>query len=582
MFTRWLGRSVVGVFGVTLLLLGSGAGSSSGAIQPSTQGQLPSQATVVGGWVLPPPSKNPIQHVVVIMQENHAYDNYFGTYCQILGPSCQTTGNGIPAGTCVPVNPNLPHGRCITPFPFANATSVGHDMPHGWNSSHIAYNKGAMNGFYSAEGSGKLPFGYFTGSVIPGYWDLAEEYALGDDFFSSTLSYSLANHWWLYSAGAPNESYIPFLQGPNGPLTGAQKLYLDQSNQTATIVDDLVHTSLTWKIYDNLPPVTYHKAINDHGGRGAFSLWDTLLAKSSSYNKTIRPHMQSRYNVINDSQNGTLPNVSWVIPSFPVSDHPPFNVDNGMNWVLQVVRAIEASPDWKSTAIFLTWDEYGGFYDHVAPTQVNSYGLGFRVPLLVISPYSREGYIGPQYGSFISILHFIEWRFGLPSLNGYDKNAPLPLDYFDFNASARAPFTFPGPSTLSYPLAFQSLPAPGVPTNLSATSTVGGQVDLNWTGPSGGAPVTWYQLKYGPTSYPTQYSERLDGALDHYTLTGLPSLANYTFSLMAYGGNTSSTAVNVTVMVASPPPYLGAPSLFPPPIANGIELAPVWARTPIE
>jgi phospholipase C len=132
-------------------------------------------------------------------------------------------------------------------------------------------------------------------------------------------------------------------------------------------------------------------------------------------------------------KSGTFPQVSWVIPSFPISEHSPANITTGMNWVKLVISSIMSSPYWNNTAIILTWDDYGGFYDHVPPPQIDKYGLGFRMPALILSPYAKQGYIDHTQYQFESTLKFIEWRFSLSPLTDRDLHANNLLNAFDFS-----------------------------------------------------------------------------------------------------------------------------------------------------
>ena len=140
-------------------------------------------------------------------------------------------------------------------------------------------------------------------------------------------------------------------------------------------------------------------------------------------------------------KNGSLPEVSWVIPRDNQSEHPPHNITSGMNWVVYVVDRIMQSPYWNSTAIIVTWDDYGGFYDHVQPPSIDKYGLGFRVPAIIISPYAKSGYIDHTQYQFESILKFIEWRFNLASLTERDENATSIINAFDFKQKPSPPHT---------------------------------------------------------------------------------------------------------------------------------------------
>ena len=331
-----------------------------------------------------------------------------------------------------------------------------------------------MDGFYSAEASGLNPFGHFNGSTLPVYWDLAQEYALGDDFFSSALSYSLPNHWYALAGQAPSVGF------KNGIVNVPEEhQYLNQANKTETIQDLLNATSVTWKYYDwALDP--YQTAINglvsanDPGS--AYTFWNPLAARYESYNQYFVSHFSNRDNFFTDVDQGNLPDISWVIPQENFSDHPPANVTQGESFVANVIDAVEMSSYWPSTAIFLAWDDYGGFYDHVAPPRVDPLGLSIRVPFLVISPYTPAGTVIHSLGYFESTLAFMEDRWNLGCIGPRDCNAPNLLNYFDFNMTPRPPIFF-DPNWLndSYPMTSQHF------VSLDTTSWVGSDAGLSDT-----------------------------------------------------------------------------------------------------
>jgi phospholipase C len=509
----------------------------------------------------PNPQSIPLHHIVFILQENHAYDNLFGEYCRTAGPNCSNAGNGIPNGTCIPYDPNNTSAGCIRPSPFVNAwNATPHDVEHTWNSSHAAYNNGAMNGWYLAENRSPEFSKYYTGATAPIYWDMAEQYALGDDFFSSVLSYSLPNHWAMFASTIPPVSLTHLMYGPGlevrngthapGRLLSFQREYLNEANQTPTIADELINTSLSWDYFD-YPVVPgwagYNLSIKD--GQ-TWDYWNPSSAKFQTYSDpTMNAHFVNRTAILGDAANGTLPNISWVLPSEHESDHPFLaELPYGESWVAQVVDAIEASPEWNSTAIFVSWDEYGGFYDHVAPPQITSYGLGFRVPVLVISPYARENYIDPQFTYFESVLHFMEWRFGVSPMGPMDGGAPLPLNAFDFNQTPRAPIQFPtsvNASGARYPMTLEAGPPPPTPTHVQAKES-GNATVLTWTVPPGGGSIAAYELTYGPLSDPTAYHVLLDGAATGVTLEGLSLGTAYRFQLVASdAGRASAPSASV-------------------------------------
>ncbi|MGC2205937.1 MAG: alkaline phosphatase family protein, partial [Thermoplasmata archaeon] len=435
------------------------------------------------------PSSTHIKHIVIIMMENHAFDNFYGKYCPAVGTYCMSPVNGEPAGLCVDKNPSNPSLGCVKPYFLGTAGMMTHDLAHTWNSTHAAINNGKMNGFYAAEDSGNLPFGTFGSQAIPIEWDLAEEYGLGDYFFSSVASYSLPNHWYLVAADAPPQG-INLSMPNNGHATAAYKhAYLNNANSTKTVEDLLnVTPKVSWKYYDwSLP--TYQKSISGGWGEiGAYNYWNPLAATAQSYESEFSRHFVNRTNFFTAAAAGTLPDISWVIPGDTFSQHPQLgNLSNGSAYIAQMIDAVEESPDWKSTAIFLTWDEYGGWYDGVAPpkTDSNDDGLGLRVPLIVISPYTPLGEVSGSFGDFESLLHMVEWQFGLGCLNSLDCSAPLPFSYFDFNQTARAPIIFPtGDAYASYPMKLQSNPTKELlcPTNCTITPD-------RWNNPTVAPPI---------------------------------------------------------------------------------------------
>jgi phospholipase C len=548
------GRLLVGTALATALLM---AGSAwLGAAWAGSSGTVGGGSGPIRSLSAPDPSGFPIQHVVVLVQENHAFDNFFGTYCPVVGSYCPTAVNGIPNGTCVPYDPSNLSAGCARPYPFTTYAPLKRDMTHNWVTSHESYDNGKMDGFYAAEKDGIVPFGYFNGSLIPYYWDLAEEYGLGEDFFSGSLSYSLSNHWDLVSSTAPYAAEHYGQTSANyKPLSKVQKEYLDEANLTETVTDLLANSSVSWKYYDNPLAVNYTTALDNHGSSGPFGFWTPLSSRARSYSNGTIGNFAGRAAFFSDAANGTLPNISWVIPTMKESDHPPQSVAVGQKWVSSVINAVERSPEWNSTAIFLTWDEYGGFYDHVAPPQFGPYGLGFRVPLLVVSPYTPEGYVGNQTESFYSIVHFLEWRWNLGTLGATDGNATLPLDFFDPSATPRPPLIVgSGAKGLAYPAAFQDLGVPNAPTAFVANpGNRSGSVNLTWSPPAGGAPPTGYVLNYTEAGNATNGSIRLPAWPDLYRLSNLSSGTNYTFTLQAYDAAGLSSAVNVSLQAPLPP-----------------------------
>jgi phospholipase C len=399
--------------------------------------------------------KSHINHIIFLMQENHAFDSLYGAYCPTTGPVCKTPVDGVPANTCVPISLKNASKGCVKPYNFTSSQLAPPDMPHDWNSTHSAINGGSMNDYYAAEASGTEPFGHYNATTAPVYYDIAEQYGLGENFFSSAESYSLPNHWFSVAASAPNESYWVRLQGSTATRQ-QQDLYLNESNATPSIEGELNHSKTSWDVYD-FPLYTYSADTKPGANMIAASYWNPLASQAISYKSREHSHFVGRGQFFNDTANGTLPNVSWLIPSVPDSDHPPYSLANGQSWVASVVDAVEKSPEWNSTVLFISWDEYGGFYDQVAPPVLDPNGDSIRVPLLAISPWVRQGVVDTQAMDFDSILHLMENRFGLKCLGPRDCNAALPLAMFNFGLSApRAPLEIYPFGQATYPMPLQS------------------------------------------------------------------------------------------------------------------------------
>ncbi len=373
--------------------------------------------------------ENPIQHIVVILQENHSFDNYFGTY---------PGADGIPQNVCMPYDVNKTDLGCVRPFLTAEPVTP-RDLPHNYHSTVTAYDNGKMDRFMLAENEDPNTMSYYDDKTIPYYWDFAKHYVLADEFFSSAISYSLPNHWYAIAGQAPAASIARGLHIDTPEEIKEE--YLKESNNIETVADLLMNSPVSWKYYDfSFRAGGYNQSIEDGE---AFNFWNPFTAKNSSYTEMYAPHFVPRSEIFRDLSNGTLPKVSWIIPSHLISEHPPWNITLGMIWVTDVVDAIMKSKYWNSTAIIVTWDDYGGFYDHVPPPQIDKYGLSFRVPALIISPYAKAGYIDHTQYQFESILKLIEWRFNIPSLTQRDASANNLLNAFDFSHQPIPPHRIP-------------------------------------------------------------------------------------------------------------------------------------------
>ncbi len=405
-----------------------------------------------GGIVAMPPGLGKINHFVFIMQENRSFDSYFGTY---------PGADGIPAGICVP-NPN---GGCVAPFHDTNDVNRG--GPHNWDNAHADINAGKMDGFIAQSYGGKVAKGGSTPCAppapnctpgknpldvlgwhdyheIPNYWNYAHLYVLQDKMFESIASYSLPAH--LYMLAAQSGGYI----GSGQPKP--------TSYDFPEITELLTSGKVDWKYYvtSGTQPDTQDGAVVGSNSQqqqhpDQYTLWNPLPAFPKVQNDPAqRSRLVDTAQFYTDAKNGTLPQISWVIPSGAVSEHPPAGVQEGMAYVTGLINAAMQGPDWSSTAIFITWDDWGGFYDHVVPPQVDQYGYGIRVPGLVISPYARENFVDNQTYSFESWLRIVEERYGVQTMTARDTNASDMLADFNFNQQPRAPLIL-SPTTAGSP-----------------------------------------------------------------------------------------------------------------------------------
>ena len=310
---------------------------------------------------------------------------------------------------------------------------------------------------------------YVPQSQVQPYWTMAKTYAFGDRMFQTNSGPSFPSHQYLISGTAAIDATNTFyaFANPNNVTFNWKIGGCDSpSNDTVQIVNPITN-----QIGSPVFPCFDHPTLTDaldaakrdwryyqpNLGAGLWNALDAIkhIRYGPDYKKVVTPNTQ----IITDIKNGNLKAVSWVIPTAAESDHPAVTDGSGPAFVASVVNAVGNSKYWSSTAIFVTWDDWGGWYDHVAPPQYNYYELGFRVPLLVISPYARPGYISEVQHEFASILNFIEETFGMPC-----RNAPPScgaLGYTDLRADDLSDmFNFSQP-----PIPFVTIPAAMVPRN---------------------------------------------------------------------------------------------------------------------
>jgi phospholipase C len=367
-------------------------------------------------------SKTPIQHFVVLMQENHTFDNYFGTY---------PGANGIPQGTCMPVNPlDKKNTECIEPFHIGDRPID--DLDHSLSTFNFQYNDGKMNGFVYAlnqrNQNGAMAMGYYDDRDLPYYWNLADEYVLFDNFFSSDHGGSFANHMYWASAHPGGDEF-------------AKNGYAD----IETIFDRLEERGVSWKFYvqNYDPQITYRALSQISGNRASQVIWVPLLNIDRFIDDPkLASHIVDLNQYFVDLENGTLPEVAYIAPS-GASEHPPGSIRSGQKFVKSLIQALMRSDSWDSSAFLLLYDDWGGWYDHVAPPQVDKNGYGMRVPALLISSYARHGHIDSTLLDFTSVLKFIEENWDIKPLAARDAQAKSFMSAFDFSMSPREPAFIP-------------------------------------------------------------------------------------------------------------------------------------------
>jgi phospholipase C len=364
-----------------------------------------------------------IQHLVVLMQENHSFDNYFGTY---------PGANGIPTGTKMPIDPTNPAAGYVAPWHIGDSTIT--DLGHTTAVFRDQYNDGKMDGFVSALNTrnqdGKQAMGYYDDRDIPYYWNLADNYVLFDQFFTSAKDGSFSNHmYWV--AGIPSVA-------PKGVNLS------DALANLPTIFDRLQAAGISWKFYvQNYDSTITYRDVGTSGNRASQVIWVPLLNFDRFIDDpTLSSHIVDLSQYYIDLDNGTLPAVSYIVPS-GASEHPPSSLMSGQRFVKNVIQELMRSTAWDSSAFILAYDDWGGWYDHVPPIQVDKYGYGPRVPVLLISPYAKTGYIDHTVLDFTSMLKFIEQNWNVTPLAERDANANNIVSAFDFNQSPRLPIFFP-------------------------------------------------------------------------------------------------------------------------------------------
>jgi len=379
-----------------------------------------------------------LQHFVFIIKENRSFDSYFGAF----KPTNDQTVNGATSGT-------ISTGQVIPLGPMPDSTDW--DPDHSGEGALTGIDGGKMDNYDLIDDGNVngefLAFRQFRVKGIPNYYAYAQNFVLADNMFSTIDGSSLPNHLVTVAAqngGTIASPFTPLMKGGNyGSDTSwgcdahasvaARTVDADENIDAdfpcwdfQTLVDSLESAGISWKFYA--------PSAGEHG-----YIWSTLDAINHIRNSDLWQNVVPTDQFITDAENGNLPAVSWLATGNQESEHPPDSTCVGENTTVAEVNAVMQGSDWGSTAIFITWDDYGGFYDHVNPPPFDQFGLGPRVPLLIISPYAIPGYVSHTQYEFSSVLKTIEERFGLPALTQHDEQANDLYDSFNFNQQPNPP-----------------------------------------------------------------------------------------------------------------------------------------------
>jgi phospholipase C len=369
-----------------------------------------------------------IQHIVIIDKENRSFDSMFGRFPGADGATWGRLASG--------------HKVKLTHQPDHLLLDIDHSGP----AAARAVNNGRMNKFSSLPGAiqnGKNEsLSQFTEKDIPGYWTYARNYTLADHFFSTVLGPSFPNH--LVTVAATSNSAIdnpidishrawgcdsgPYARVLSVSPSNGRLHYVRPCYTLPTLPEELSAARISWKYYS---PPQYQSGY----------IWNALDAvRNVRYSALWKSNVANTSGFVKDAASGTLPQVSWVVMGEAQSDHPPYSICVGENWTENAINSVMRGPDWSNTVIILTWDDFGGFYDHVAPPVHSWTGFGPRVPTIVISPFSRAHVVDHTVYDFNSVLRLIENRFGLsPLLRNADGSAVSIANTLNFDQTPVPP-----------------------------------------------------------------------------------------------------------------------------------------------
>jgi len=466
-----------------------------------------------------------INHIICLCQENHSFDHYFGSY------------SGLPSGYGTPAN-YTSGGHA--PFHFTTLTDNNSDPNHDWSAIHTGYANGAMNGWYAAGGIDTL--GYYDSTDLAYYYSLLPEYTLCANYCGGMLSETQPNRM-IYYSGTSGGNCCDCIE-TNGTL---------DSSTYPCILDLLTTYGITFKNYNFGVPDNYCY----------LALWSNWATGGA--NNELN---QSQSQFFTDCTNNTLPQVVFITNESPNDEHPPEDIQTGEAQMQSIIQAVQASPAWASSAILLTWDEGGGFFDHIAPTQLDAYGPGVRVPMLVISPFAKKGYVDTVFQDHGSFLKFIEAVYGLPTLasinHTFDTSTPLtnnstngaPFPPRDGNAATgnlTQCFTFTSSPTFSLSANPTSVT---VQQGSNGTSTITAAISGGFSSAialSASGMPSGVTANFNPTSIAAPGSGTSTLTL---TASSSAALGTYTITITGTGGGlTETTAVSLTVSASGTPSF---------------------------
>jgi phospholipase C len=402
-------------------------------------------------------ANSPINHVVFMMQENHTFDNYFSAFPGVEQPPasvCEPDWIPTPAASASPAAspaasasakptaratsadvaaPGQTATACFPRFHLDSHRTV--DLNHGTEAAARAYNGGKMDGFAAAQAYYNLPTnlatGYYDGNDLPLYYNLATEYVLAQYFFSSAWGSSAPNHMYAIAARS----------GVGMPVTGYE---------FPTIFDLLEAAGVSWKFYvQNYDPSITFRNPGTNTSKASQLIWAPLLNFPRFIDDPkLSSHIVDLNQYFTDLETGQLPQVAYLAPS-GLSEHPPGDITAGQSFAVTTATSLMRSSVWDSSLWVVAWDDWGGWYDHVVPPQIDGDGYGFRVPAIVVSPYARSGAIDNTTYDFTSILKFIEDNWSLSPMTARDATANSIAGALDFSRPAAEPVfpgkTWPGP-----------------------------------------------------------------------------------------------------------------------------------------